>query len=71
MPFIALPRRLWRILKTAQKLKEKLKRLGIATDDWQSFVNTFTETEHTPLVLKAGRRCIRISEVSLLSLLWF
>ncbi|MDR3341302.1 MAG: hypothetical protein LBT14_00670, partial [Treponema sp.] len=38
-----------RDLKTAQKLKEKLKRLGndrIATDDWQSFVSTFTETEH-------------------------
>ncbi|MDR3172219.1 MAG: hypothetical protein LBU17_11455 [Treponema sp.] len=38
-------------LKTAQKLKEKFKRLGItydriATDDWQSFVSTFTETEH-------------------------
>ncbi|MDR3171853.1 MAG: hypothetical protein LBU17_09545 [Treponema sp.] len=40
-----------RDLKTAQKLKKKLKRLGItydriATDDWQSFVSTFTETEH-------------------------
>ncbi|MDR3172293.1 MAG: hypothetical protein LBU17_11855 [Treponema sp.] len=51
MPIIALPGRLWRILKTAQKLKEKLKRLGItydriANDDWQSFVSTFTETEH-------------------------
>jgi IS1 family transposase len=51
MPIIALPGRLWRILKTAQKFKKKLKRLGItydriATDDWQSFVSTFTETEH-------------------------
>jgi hypothetical protein len=51
MPIIALPERLWRILKTAQKLKKKLKRLGItydriATDDWQSFVSTFTKTEH-------------------------
>ncbi|MDR3342717.1 MAG: IS1 family transposase, partial [Treponema sp.] len=40
-----------RALKTAQKLKEKRERLGItydriATDNWQSFVSTFTETEH-------------------------
>jgi hypothetical protein len=38
-------------LKNSTKIKKKLKCLGItydriATDDWQSFVSTFTETEH-------------------------
>jgi IS1 family transposase len=38
-------------LKNSTKIKKKLNRLGItydriAPDDWQSFVSTFTKTEH-------------------------
>jgi IS1 family transposase len=40
-----------RDLRTAQKLRERIKRLGIsndriATDDWDSFLSAFTEDRH-------------------------
>jgi IS1 family transposase len=48
-----------RDLRTAQKLRKRIKRLGIsydmaATDDWDSFVSAFGEDKHA--AGKSGRQ---------------